>query len=1400
MQIRVRLASISLFAYLGALAGCGDDIPRQQNGGGGGSGGSVGGSGGGSGGSAGGSTGGSIAGSGGSVAGRGGSGGGGTGGTGGSGGTGGRGGTGGSAGTGGMAGTGGGGTGGGGTGGGGTGGSTAGTGGGGTGGSTAGTGGGGTGGGGTGGGGTGGQQCYTVTFVAPTNNATLTVADDTNMSCADGFQYNVRITTNAPAGTMVQLFNNGTTLIGTATVASGAATFAVQLASSGQSALSIQFPSTAACTDPSTRSTVTVSCPNTPPTCNIAQPTISATHPALNGVPFPAGDRAGQPGSPYSVTFQVTTSAEDGQPVTLAYNNAATPSSVTTLTATASGGSATFGVPLSPDATYQVIATCKNAANVTGSSQLTSYPVDTQAPNLTVTQPADGQFFGPTDLDAQGRFSVCGRTTSTDAAGLPASLGPAVNNLCVALGGSSTCAGTAAVAAINTDACVPVTCPGGAPFNITVTLKDAAGNPTSMTIQGVSCASTLPSVQVIRPVSDAPAFIDPSKHILSATAPVGVRDLDPTTPGAQADVVACTDRVGGAALLVGLSGGTLTPLGSAVTTVAALPADNCPTGLGFIARFAGVTLPDSIENTDGSLATPTELRVRVTDAVNPSSIGTSVAVALWVDPIAPPLTLATPANLCGSFQQSATTVTQDVTFNAESDRILLQVTNGSITDTLMPSAFAGGIATFSAVAFDPGQNNVTATATDPAGNATALAPVPCTVTVGSAPVVTFTTPTAGQVLCPAGSTTPGCLQDADGSTSGWQGTLTAHVSGDGQPITSGTVTFTVGTTTLGTGTLDASGDVSLSGITLPEGSVTIVATTDNIPNRGVGTGSVTVTVDLGPPAAPTGLAVSIIDRRRTTMRVTWTAPGDGGLSVTGYDVRYAKVPITSANFDDASVTTAVTYTGSPAAPGQPDGIDVTSLYIETDYHFAVRAKDGANNLSAIVATGSATRAAFLVNVLSGLAAGDHIGQDIDGSGDFGRPAGSSFTADGMSDLLVGTNLGGRAYLFMGASGGYPPTPTVTFTGVATGFGSAIVNAGDIDGDTLDDIAITATNDGTGKVYIYSRKTPPVSWGTTGAWPSTLTDAQANYVIAADATLTGLSFRSLARLGNFDGSGSDDLLIAFRLRAAAPGNGAVFVVRGSSSFGSVTLPNAAAALEVDGALPGFSFGVANIGLGPFLNHGFVSSASTAGTVYAFAGQATAGPITAAMNDDSTVGTAADRYGITLGLIGALGASPGAISIGATMGQYVDVHMGTVASGPFTGTSGGAPTPTVRFGASTLGNSFGVVNIGGGVKGTSLAVSVVGDASPDLILAAQAAVNLPIYVVDGSVIPSLSGSVDLSVPAANLGGKMVSILGRMPAAWTGYTTGTIIPDSDGDGYGDFAVGEAVTSTAGRVVVFH
>ena len=82
-------------------------------------------------------------------------------------------------------------------------------------------------------------------------------------------------------------------------------------------------------------------------------------------------------------------------------------------------------------------------------------------------------------LDGQGRFSVCGRTTSADAAGLPASLGRRRQQPVRRAGRLRRPASAPPPSPPSTRTrASPSTCPGGAPFNITVTLKDAAGNPT----------------------------------------------------------------------------------------------------------------------------------------------------------------------------------------------------------------------------------------------------------------------------------------------------------------------------------------------------------------------------------------------------------------------------------------------------------------------------------------------------------------------------------------------------------------------------------------------------------------------------------------------------------------------------------------------------------------------------------------------------------------------------------------------------------------------------------------------------------------------------------------------------------------------------------------------------------
>ena len=136
---------------------------------------------------------------------------------------------------------------------------------------------------------------------------------------------------------------------------------------------------------------------------------------------------------------------------------------------------------------------------------------------------------------------------------LSSSLGASQNNFCVTVGSAAT-PNCTPVTAVNTPACIDIPCPGAAAFNLTITLRDAAGNPTSQTLTGSHACRALPTVQIIAPASDAPTFTDKTKHILAANAPAGVKDLDANTPGAQVNVVACTDAVGTAVLKVGHAG------------------------------------------------------------------------------------------------------------------------------------------------------------------------------------------------------------------------------------------------------------------------------------------------------------------------------------------------------------------------------------------------------------------------------------------------------------------------------------------------------------------------------------------------------------------------------------------------------------------------------------------------------------------------------------------------------------------------------------------------------------------------------------------------------------------------------------------------------------------------------
>ena len=114
-------------------------------------------------------------------------------------------------------------------------------------------------------------------------------------------------------------------------------------------------------------------------------------------------------------------------------------------------------------------------------------------------------------------------------------------------------------------------------------------------------------------------------------------------------------------------------------------------------------------------------------------------------------------------------------------------------------------------------------------------------------------------------------------------------------------------------------------------------------------------LDLTDVMPPTMLTATVSNRREGVFQLVWTAPSNAGQGVSGYKVRYARVPITVANFDDTTMTAAVPYTGTPSVPGAADGL-LVKLYIENSYYFAVTGTDASGaHVGALMTTTSGGR-------------------------------------------------------------------------------------------------------------------------------------------------------------------------------------------------------------------------------------------------------------------------------------------------------------------------------------------------------------------------------------------------------------------------------------------------------------
>jgi len=162
-------------------------------------------------------------------------------------------------------------------------------------------------------------------------------------------------------------------------------------------------------------------------------------------------------------------------------------------------------------------------------------------------------------------------------------------------------------------------------------------------------------------------------------------------------------------------------------------------------------------------------------------------------------------------------------------------------------------------------------------------------------------------------------------------------------------------------------------------------------------------------------------------------------------------------------------------------------------------------------------------------------------GDFGIHVASAgdVNGDGYADVLVGDNLAGSAFLYLGSATGPASLPDVTLTapsGSASEFGHSLESAGDVNGDGYADVAV-----GSGRVYLFLgsaaglASSPTVilsepdassgSYGRLSCAGDVNGDGYADLIVSSDAAGTGFAGRAYIYLGGPAGySSSPDVTL------------------------------------------------------------------------------------------------------------------------------------------------------------------------------------------------------------------------------------------------------------------------------------
>lgn len=170
-------------------------------------------------------------------------------------------------------------------------------------------------------------------------------------------------------------------------------------------------------------------------------------------------------------------------------------------------------------------------------------------------------------------------------------------------------------------------------------------------------------------------------------------------------------------------------------------------------------------------------------------------------------------------------------------------------------------------------------------------------------------------------------------------------------------------------------------------------------------------------------------------------------------------------------------------------------------------------------------------------------------------AAGDVNGDGFGDVIIGSSVANRAYLYFGGPQGIATTPDVTLVGVGRAkFGISVASAGDMNGDGFEEVAVGASDyaSSPGAVYVYKG-------GAAGEF-----DDMPDVAMYRPGD-TPVDFGSvLGSSGDVNGDGYADLMVG------APSADTVYVYWGK--------PDLVTPAEVDAAMsqphePGRSFGVA-----------------------------------------------------------------------------------------------------------------------------------------------------------------------------------------------------------------------------------